>query len=168
MSEQPAKRPSALYLGVKKLNSQPAWLRSFMINWFIGRKVPFVKTAGVKFLEISRESIVVQLKNRRKSQNHIGQAHAAAMALCAETATGFMVSMNASADQLPLCKSLNVDYVARSSGTITAVCEPPAELLEQIRSTEKGEAVIPVKVTDEAGTEPIVVEAIWVWIPKKR
>jgi hypothetical protein len=49
-----------------------------------------------------------------------------------------------------------------------AVAHLSAEQIEQIRTLEKGEVQVPVTVTDEAGVEPVLVEAIWAWIPKKK
>ena len=112
--------------------------------------------------------MIVSLKNRRKVRNHIGQIHAAGMILLAETATGMVVGMNVPDDKVPLIKSMKTNFVKRSTGAMRAVAHLSAEQIEKIKTLEKGEVQVPVTVTDEVGVEPVLVEAIWAWIPKKK
>jgi len=89
------------------------------------------------------------------------------MALLAETATGFVVGMNLPDDKLPLIKSLKVDYQKRTKGDMRAVATLSNEQIQLIRTTPKGEVLVPVVVTDESGQEPIQCEMLWAWVPKK-
>jgi acyl-coenzyme A thioesterase PaaI-like protein len=130
--------------------------------------VKFVGTAKLSIDELSAERAVVSVKNRRIVQNHIGGVHAAAMALIAETATGFVVGMNVPDDRVPVIKSLKVEYKKRASGGLRAVATLTPEQIERMRTTEKGEVSVSVLVTDDAGIEPIVCEMIWAWTPKRR
>ena len=74
---------------VSKVKNYPKWVLSFLI----GRTVRFVGTAGISFEEMSTERVVASIKNKPKIRNHIGQVHAGAMILLAETATGMLVGM---------------------------------------------------------------------------
>jgi hypothetical protein len=38
----------------------------------------------------------------------------------------------------------------------------------RVLSEDKGELVVPVRVTDEAGEEPIKVQMTWAWVPRKK
>jgi acyl-coenzyme A thioesterase PaaI-like protein len=127
-----------------------------------------VGAAGLYFEELSEERVVVSIRSRRNVQNHIAGVHAAAMALLAETATGFCVGMNVPDDKLPLIKSMHVDYQRRAQGGLRAVAHLTAEQREQILTLEKGEVRVAVTVTDESGREPIAAEMVWAWVPKKR
>ncbi len=127
-----------------------------------------VGAAGLSFEELSAERVVVSIRSRRNVQNHIAGVHAAAMALLAETATGFCVGMSVPDDKLPLIKSMHVDYQRRAQGGLRAVAQLTAEQREQILTLEKGEVRVAVTVTDESGREPIAAEMIWAWVPKKR
>jgi acyl-coenzyme A thioesterase PaaI-like protein len=149
---------------IEKIKNYPTWLFSALI----GRAVPFTGTAGIQYEKMSQEEVIVSLQNRRKVRNHIGQIHAAGMILLAETATGMVVGMNVPDDKIPLIKSMETNFVKRSTGAMRAVAHLSAEQIEQIRTLEKGEVQVPVTVTDEAGVEPVLVEAIWAWIPKKK
>lgn len=149
---------------VKKLENKPFNL----LSRAIGRVVPFAGTAGLHFEQMTRDRVIVTLKNKRKVRNHIGQIHAAGMVLLAETATGMVVGMNVPDDKIPLVKSLKTDFIRRSEGAMRAEAWLRPEQQDAILTLEKGEVLVSVKVTDESGEEPIVCEALWAWIPKKR
>jgi len=72
--------------------------------------VPFVGTARLQVETLEPERAILSVENKRRVQNHIDGVHAAAMALLAETATGFVVGMNLPDDTLPLLKSMHIDY----------------------------------------------------------
>lgn len=153
---------------VGKFDFLPPNLRITVISKIFGRVVPLVGTAGLRYEELTPERVVVSIRNRRPVQNHINGVHAAAMALLAETATGFVVGMNLPDDKLPLIKSLKVDYQKRTKGDMRAVATLSPEQVQLIRSTPKGEVLVPVVVTDESGQEPIRCEMLWAWVPKSR
>lgn len=152
---------------VAKFAFLPPSLRTAMISGIFRRVVPFTGTAGLHYEELTAERVVVSIRNRRPVQNHIKSVHAAAMALLAETATGFVVTMNLPNDKLPLIKSLKVDYLTRSQGDMRAVATLSQEQIQTIRTTPKGEVTVPVSVFDASGNEPIHCEMVWAWIPKK-
>ena len=79
--------PNRLERQLEQLEDVPA----FACPWFRGvvmrRAVPFAGTAGLDFLQRSRERVEIGLKNEKKVQNHIGGIHVSTMNLLAETAT---------------------------------------------------------------------------------
>lgn len=153
---------------ISKFAFLPPALRATVVSGIFGRVVPFVGTSGLRYEELTPERVVVSIRNRRPVQNHIKGVHAAAMALLAETATGFAVGMNLPDDKLPLIKSLKVEYLKRTKGDMRAVATLTPEQVELIRSTPKGEVLVPVMVTDESGEEPIRCEMLWAWVSKQR
>ncbi|QDQ27076.1 DUF4442 domain-containing protein [Chitinimonas arctica] len=153
---------------VAKFNKVPAPLRRWARSKAFGNYVKFAGTAGIDFEEVSTAQVVCHIRNVSKNQNHIKGVHAAAMALLAETATGFAVGMNLPDDKLPLLKSMKVEYKKRAQGDMKAVAALTAEQIDAVRSLEKGDVTVPVTVTDSAGNEPIICEMVWAWIPKKR
>ena len=160
-------RPNQLSRTVAQLQGLPLigqWATSFAL----GRVVPLVGTAGLRYEAISPERVVVSIRNQRKVQNHIKGVHAAAMALLAETATGFCVGMNVPDDKLPLIKTMKIDYVRRSVGGMRAEASLRPEQIQQILSQDKGEVTVPVVITDESGEQPIHAEMTWAWVPKKK
>jgi acyl-coenzyme A thioesterase PaaI-like protein len=151
-----------------KTANLPQGLRSFILTKLFGRIVPFLSTASVQFEEVSAARLVVSIKNRRKVQNHIKGVHAAAMALLAETSTGFVMGMNVPDDKLLLLKSMHVDYQKRSQGDMRAVATLSDDQIELLHSTEKGTLLVNVAISDESGEAPIQCEMVWAWLPKKR
>lgn len=146
----------------------PAGLRSRAISLIFGNVVPFVGTSGLIYEEITSERVVVSVRNKRKVQNHIKSVHAAAMALLAETASGFVVGANLPDDKMPLIKTLHVDYTRRSSGDLRAVATLSPAQIALIRSEPKGEVLVPVTLTDATGEEPVQCQMLWAWTSKKK
>jgi uncharacterized protein (TIGR00369 family) len=159
---------SNLYRTVQKLNSLPPSVRWWLLTWAFGRTVRFVRTAGVRFEDLTESRALLHIPNRKRAQNHVGTVHATAMALLAETATGALLGMNLPDDRVPLLKSMQVDYQKFARGDLRAEATLAAPARTRILAEEKGEIVVPVKVTDETGAEPIQCRMLWAWIPKHR
>ncbi|MCB9032964.1 MAG: DUF4442 domain-containing protein [Chitinophagales bacterium] len=153
---------------LNQLNFLPDFLQMKGVSTLIGTVVPFVGTSNIHFEKITNNELIVSVANKRKVRNHIGQVHAAAMALLAETATGILVGYNLPDDKLPLIKTMNINFVRRTKGAIKAVATLTDEQILNIMETDKGEVSVAVKVTDETDNEVIKAEMIWAWIPKKK
>ena len=158
--------PSQLNRSVHKLSKLRPSLRWRMLTWAFGKNVPFMRTARLQFRDLSEERAVLTLRNCRRVQNHIHSVHAAAVALLAETATGTLLAMNLSDDRVPLLKSMQVEYHKRAKGDLLAEATLAAPARARILAEEKGEIVVPVKVTDESGEEPVQCRMLWAWVPK--
>ncbi len=152
---------------IHRVNKLPEFLRPSALSLVMRRIVPYVGTSKVVIEEMTEERVVASLKNRRRVQNHIKGIHATAMALLAETATGFIVVMNLPAGKLPLMKSMKIDYKKRAKGDMKVIATLTDEQREMMRQQDKGEVSVPVEVTDESGQQPIQCEMIWAWIPQK-
>lgn len=161
-------QPNRLSEIVSKLQMTPSAIRSTALTKTLGFLVKFVGTSKLQILEMKRGRVHVRIPNRKRVQNHIGGVHAAAMALLAETATGFVVGMAVPDDRIPVIKSMKVEYLKRAKGSLEAIATLSEEELERIAATEKGDVVVPVTVTDESGREPIACEMIWAWVPKRK
>jgi acyl-coenzyme A thioesterase PaaI-like protein len=161
-------KPNQLARTVARFDRLPAALRPAALSLVLGRVVPFTGTARLRFELLRPEQVVVSIENRRRVRNHIGGLHAAAMALLAETATGFCVGLNVPDDKLPLIKSLQVEYLKRAQGDMRAVATLRPEQVEAIRTLEKGEVTVAVTITDASGAEPIRAEMVWAWVPRLR
>ncbi len=151
-----------------RLSFVPQALRPAIISRILGRVVPYVGTSGLIYEELKAERVVVSLRNRRPVQNHIKGIHAAAMALLAETASGFVVGMNLPDHSLPLIKSMKVEFLQRSVGHLRAVAQLTPEQIELLHTSAKGELRVQTQVSDDSGGEPVRCEMIWAWVPKKR
>lgn len=151
-----------------KLDGVPAALRTPLRSFIMGRVVKFVGTAGLTIEELTTERAVVFVKDRSRVHNHIGGVHAGAMALLAETASGFVVGMNVPDTRVPVIKSMHIDYVRRAKGGLRAVAELNGAQRAQILTEERGDVTPKVTVTDEAGEEPVRCTMVWAWTPKRK
>jgi acyl-coenzyme A thioesterase PaaI-like protein len=161
-------QPNQLSRVVARLSSLPPWLRRFAVTRAFTLQVKFAGTGAVQILELEEGRAVLQMRNVRKVQNHIGTIHATAMALLGESATGVALGMTLPDDKVPLLKSLHVDYVRRAQGTLRAEATLPPEMRARVLAEDKGDFAVPVKVTDESGEEPIKCQFVWAWVPKKK
>ena len=153
---------------VKATAKLPKGIRSTLWSKAFGRIVPMVGSANIRYLEVSHDKVVVKIENHRAMQNHIGQVHACAMALIAETATGFVTGMNVPDSCIVLIKSLKVDFKRPSKGAMTAVATLTDEQQKLMQNSEKGETLVSVIVTDETNQEPIQCEMLWAWVAKSQ
>jgi acyl-coenzyme A thioesterase PaaI-like protein len=160
--------PNRLSGIVDKFNALPRPARQVALSKTIGTMVKFAGTSGLRILEMRSGHVHVRLENKKKIQNHIGGLHAAAMALLAESATGFVVGLAVPDESIPVIKSMKVEYKKRSRGAMEAIATLDEETLHRIATTPKGEVLVPVSVTDETGNEPIQCEMLWAWTPKRR
>jgi acyl-coenzyme A thioesterase PaaI-like protein len=149
-------------------NKMPDWLGPRIITFAFNSQVKLAGTASLKILHTDGQSVTFFQQNKKKVQNHIGGVHAAAMALLAESATGFIVGINLPGDKLPLIKSMKLNYVKRATGDLKAVASLTEEQIALMTSTEKGEVLVKVAVSDEKMIEPVTAEMLWAWVPKKR
>ena len=153
---------------VKATSRLPQGIRTALLSKTFGRVVPMVGSAKIRYQEISASKVVVSMANHKVMQNHIGQIHACAMALLAETATGFVTAMNVPDSAVVLIKSLKVDFKRPTKGGMTAVATLTPEQQQLMQSSEKGETLVQVIVTDESGEAPIQCEMLWAWIAKNQ
>ncbi|WP_286739140.1 MULTISPECIES: DUF4442 domain-containing protein [Acinetobacter] len=153
---------------VKATSRLPQGMRTALLSKTFGRVVPMVGSAKIRYQEVSASKVVVSMVNHKAMQNHIGQIHACAMALLAETATGFVTAMNVPDSAVVLIKSLKVDFKRPTKGSMTAVATLTPEQQELMQSSEKGETLVQVIVTDESGEAPIQCEMLWAWIAKNQ
>lgn len=161
-------QPNQLSRAVARLASLPPWLRRFAITRAFTSRVKFAGTGRVQILELEEGRAVLQMRNVRKVQNHIGTIHASAMGLLAESATGIVLGMTLPDSKIPLMKATQIDYVRRANGTLRAEATLPPDLRARVLNEDKGDFAVPVRVTDEDGQEPIKARMVWAWVPKKR
>ncbi|MCO8085575.1 DUF4442 domain-containing protein [Acinetobacter lwoffii] len=153
---------------VKATARLPQCIRTALLSKTFGRVVPMVGSAKIRYEEMSASKVVVSMANHKAMQNHIGQIHACAMALLAETATGFVTAMNVPDTAIVLIKSLKVDFKRPTRGAMTAVATLTSEQQALMQNSDKGETLVQVTVTDESGEAPIQCEMLWAWIAKSQ
>ncbi|MBN7820739.1 DUF4442 domain-containing protein [Bowmanella yangjiangensis] len=152
---------------VDKANGYPRWLSKRILTWAFCHKVKLAGTAGLEILETDGRTVTMRQRNLKKAQNHIGSVHAAAMALLAESASGFIFGVNLPGDKLPLIKSMQIRYLTRAQGDMQAVASITDEQIQAMQTQERGDTLIAVAVTDSTGAQTIECEMRWAWVTKK-
>ena len=160
---QPTNRLNKLVNATTKL---PKGLKSTLLSQVFGKIVPMVGAAKIRYEDLSHAQVIVSLANHKAVQNHIGQIHACAMILLAETATGFVTAMNVPDSAVVLIKNIQVHYKRPTQGAMRAIATLTSEQQQLLQHTEKGETWVSVTVTDESGQAPIQCEMLWAWISK--
>lgn len=153
---------------VKASSRLPQGIRTALLSKTFGRVVPMVGSARIRYEQVSHDQVMVSMANHKAMQNHIGQVHACAMALLAETATGFVTAMNVPDSAVVLIKSIKIDYKRPTQGAMRAVATLTNEQQQLMQSTDKGETLVQVIITDESGEAPIQCEMLWAWIAKSQ
>ncbi|UZE96574.1 DUF4442 domain-containing protein [Alkalimarinus alittae] len=153
---------------VTKINALPEFVRVKALTTFFGKVVKYTGTTGIKVEELTETRAVVTQKNKKSVQNHIGSVHAVACILIAESATGYLAGMNVPDSSIVVIKTIKADYVKRAKGDMKAVATITDEQVKLMQSQEKGETTVKVTVTDADGKEPVLMEMVWAWTPKKR
>ena len=85
--------------------------------------VPFVRTLGLEFDEVSLERAVLRMPDREDLHNHVGGPHAGAMFALGESASGAIVIASFAdllAGATPLAKHAEIDYLRIAKGDVTA------------------------------------------------
>ncbi len=153
---------------VSKINALPDFARSRALSLFFGKAVPFTGTAGIRIESLDQDRCVISIANKRRVQNHIGGVHAVASLLLAESATGFLVGLNVPDDKVPVIKTAHAEYTKRAKGDMRVEAHLTEEQKQRMRTEEKGETAVAVTIRDSEQKQPIEIEMVWAWTPKKR
>ena len=152
---------------VKKINFGPKFMRSWLLTKLFCSQVKYANTTGIKITYIDHQCVEIELANKKKVQNHIGGVHAIAAALLAESATGIVFGINFPDSQLPLLKSMKMDFLRRMQGALKARATLTEEQLQQMKASDKGDLMVAVSITDESGEAPIDCFMHWAWVTKR-
>jgi acyl-coenzyme A thioesterase PaaI-like protein len=157
-----------LYQQIKPLSQLPETAQIPKQTAVMAQFVPFLATTGIQFDVLNRETVTVSIQNIRAVQNHIQGVHACAMATLAETATGFVVSLNTPDNKLPLLKSMHINYMRLSKGDMTATATLNDEQALRMQNEDKGDFEVVCQVSDERhDCPPIEVIMTWAWVTKR-
>ncbi len=149
------------------LDHLPAPIKARGFSLVFGRAVKFFRTCGLKFTIIELHHSKVVIKNNKPVQNHLGSVHAVGMAMIAESATGALVGLNVPANCVPVIKHMEIDYLKRAKGDMTAEAMLTQEQIDAMQNNPKGEVNVAVTITDSERKEPIFAQMIWAWTPKR-
>jgi acyl-coenzyme A thioesterase PaaI-like protein len=133
--------------------------------------VPWVRTVGVEFREVTPERAVVCLPDDPALHNHVGGPHAAMIFGLGETASG-AVGLAAFAGVMeratPLVVRSEVAYRKLARGPLTAeavLSRPAADVLAELDAGIRPEFGVDVTITDAEGRETTRMSVVWTLRP---
>lgn len=142
-----------------RLSPKPGGKRLF--SWLVGRTAPYTGTIGARVEELGAGHARLTLRDRRRVRNHLRSVHAVAQLNLAEEASGLAVTYSMPPHLRGIPVRLEIDYLKKARGTITAVCDLPGPIPEP-EGDERTGYEAPVTLTDSAGDVVARATARWV------
>ena len=147
----------------RRLQRWPAgtWLFSHAVCF----KAPYFASIAPHITLLEPGRCEGRIAHRRKVTNHIGTVHAIALCNLAELTAGLMVDASLPKGMRWIPKGMEVEYLAKATGTQHAVATPE----QAIVAAETGYALpVKVQVCDDGGTA-VFQARIAMWVsPLKR
>ena len=138
-----------------------------LLNWGLGRMIPFNKPHGFKIVEIGDHHIKIKLPYRKSNFNHIRGLHACALATVSEYATGFLLITNLDAKKYRLImQRLEMDYHYQGKQDAFAVFELAKPWLEEkiflpLKTKEAVVVTCEIKIHDASGNHLTTGKVFW-------
>ena len=134
---------------------------NLLIHW----KVPYTATIHPQVVEMEPGRSCVKIKDRRRVRNHLQSIHAVALMNLGEAASGLAVMASIPAEARAILTHLEIDYLKKARGTLTAVGE-----FKPISTdfSENKDYAAAASIYNEAKEEVARVKALWRIRPWKR
>lgn len=133
------------------------WLFGKVVGW----TAPYTGTIGARVRELREGYARLTLRDRRRVRNHLRSVHAVAQLNLAEETSGLAVVYSMPGHLRGIPVHLEIDYLKKARGTITATCELPGPLPEPPEG-ERASFEAPVTLTDREGD--VVARAVARWV----
>jgi uncharacterized protein (TIGR00369 family) len=128
------------------LSGMPAGKAVF--SRLVGRLAPYTGTIHATVTVLRAGYAEVQMPDRRSVRNHLDSVHAIALANLAELAGNVALMYSLPDDARFIVSGMDIEYMKKARGTITAVGEPPVP-----RTSARARYDVPVTLRDAAGDE---------------
>jgi acyl-coenzyme A thioesterase PaaI-like protein len=112
----------------------------------VGRMAPYTGTIHARVIELREGYGEVAMADRRSVRNHLDCVHAIALANLAELAGNLALFYSMPADARFIVAGMEIEYVKKARGTITAVGQPPVP-----RTSARASHDVPVILRDAGG-----------------
>ncbi len=117
-----------------------------MFSMLIGRMAPYTGSIGANVTVLRPGHCEVQLTDRRAVRNHLNCVHAIALVNLAEVAGNVALAYSMPDDARFIVAGLDIKYLKKARGTITAIGEAPI-----LNTSTRAEYEVPVTLKDKSG-----------------
>lgn len=135
-----------------------------LFSFVFGLKAPYFRSISPTVLALAPGKAHVRMKQRWSVQNHIGTVHAIACCNLVEMAMGCCAEASIPSNLRWLPRGMDVAYVKKAKGTLTAVAEIPDNFFELPKYP--GDVSMPVVVKDAQG-DTVVTAKVHLYITEK-
>ena len=122
-------------------------------KWLFGRLVglsaPFFSKISPIFIDLRPAYCETQMKDKRGVRNHLGTINAGALCSMAEMTGGLALDTIVPSSMRWIPKTMTVNYIAKATGTITAVSDFDENMITSIG--DSADVVIPIVVSNAQG-----------------
>lgn len=139
----------------------------------MAQTVPWVRTVGITFGEVTAERVECRLPDDPELHNHVGGPHAAVIFGLGETASGAvgLAAFSSAMDRAtPLVVRSEISYSRLARGPIDAVAvldRPATEVLAELDGGTRPEFTVSVTITDAEGRETTRMTVVWTLRPNR-
>jgi acyl-coenzyme A thioesterase PaaI-like protein len=131
-----------------------------LMGRLIGSVAPYTGTIRPEVLRLEEGSAQVRMQDRHTVRNHLNSVHAIALMNLGEMTTGLAVLSTLPDGMRAIITHLEMDYVKKARGPITAECHAPRPV-----SDERREYDIQADLTDASGEVVARARARWLIAP---
>ncbi len=127
-----------------------------LMGRIVGNLAPYTGSIRPEVLRLEEGSAQVRMADRRAVRNHLSSVHAIALMNLGEVTTGLAVMSNLPEGMRAIITHLEMDYVKKARGPITAECHAPAPSAHERREYE-----VQADLTDTSGSVVARARARW-------
>jgi len=136
----------------------------WLFSRLVGRAAPYTGTIKARVEELEEGYARLTMRDRKGLRNHLRSVHAVAQLNLAEETSGLAVVFSLPPGHRGIPVRLEIDYLKKARGTLTAECRVPggiAPLPEGPEGEEGRELEVEVRLTDAHGEVVSEARARW-------
>lgn len=133
-----------------------------LMGQILGNLAPYTGTIRPEVLTLEEGYVRVRMRDRRAVRNHLRSVHAIALMNLGEVATGVAMMSSLPGDMRAIITHLEMDYLKKARGPISAECRAPAVVVGERREYD-----VQADLTDEAGQVVARARARWLIGPAR-